>query len=170
MPPEAALRLVKATGFEWPEPSNPNPMRITEERIPSDAPLYVIGTLAERQQIPDKPTSFIARFLHKWANSEADWEGYSFLAAFRFASQVGRRWLARDLQRKIGGWSPPNVDRHQVLVWKGDQHRPFIISGLAERETLGALSRRAWVYVLAGGAVMAGTLLVTIWKLTDVMR
>jgi len=62
------------------------------------------------------------------------------------------------------------VDPHQVLVWKGDQGRPFIIAGLLEQEALGALSRRAWLYILSGGGLMAGTLLVSIWKLTDVIR
>jgi hypothetical protein len=169
-PPEAALKLAAAAGFQWPEPSSRNPMRITEERIPSEAPLYVMGTLAERREIPDKPTAFLPRLLHRWASSEADWEGQSFLGAFRFASQVGRRWLARDLQPVIPRWSPPNVDRHRVLVWKGNQRRPFIIAGLVERDALSALSRRAWMYILGGGGLMAGMLLVTIWKLTDVMR
>jgi len=168
--PEAALTLVKAAGFEWPARTSSNPIRVTEERIPSDAPLYVMGTLAERREIPDKPTSFVPRLLERWANAETDWAGHSFFAAFSFASQVGRRWLARDLQRSIPRWSPPNVDRHQVLVWKGTQRRPFIIAGLVEREALSALSRRAWMYILGGGGLMAGTLLVTIWKLTDVMR
>ena len=68
-PPEAALRLVAATGLQWPEPSSRNPMKITEERIPSDAPLYVMGTLAERREMPDKPTAFLPRFVDRWANS-----------------------------------------------------------------------------------------------------
>jgi hypothetical protein len=168
--PEGAVKLAAAAGFAWPERSSSNPIRVTEERIPSDAPLYVIGTLAERREIPDKPTAFLPRLLHRWANSKADWNGQSFPAAFRFASQVGRRWLARDLQPVIPRWSPPHVDLHQVLVWKGTHQRPFIISGLIEREALGALSRQAWLYILGGGALMAGTLLVSIWKLTDVMR
>ena len=169
-PPEAALNLVKATGLEWPEPSSRSPMRITEQRILSDAPLYVMGTLAERRQIPDEASSFIPRLLEKWATAKADWGGYSFLSAFRFASQVGRRTLARDLHKSIPRWSPPNIDLHQVLVWKGNQGRPFIIAGVLEREALSALSRRAWMFILGGGGLMAGTLLVVIWKLTDVMR
>jgi hypothetical protein len=169
-PPEAALPLVAATGLKWPEPSSSYPMRITEERIPSDAPLYVIGSLAERREIPDTPMSFIPRLFHRWANAQADWDAHSFPAAFQFASQVGRRWLARDLQPVVPRWSPPNVDRHQVLVWKGSQRRPFIIAGVLEPDALRALSRKAWMYILGGGGLMAGTLLVAIWKLTGVIR
>jgi hypothetical protein len=169
-PPETALQLVAATGLKWPDPSSRSPMRITEERILADAPLYVMGTLAERRQIPDKPTSFWTRLIEKWANVSPRLENQSFGAAFQFASDGGRRWLARDLQTMVPRWAPPHMDPHAVLVWKGDQRRPFIISGLSERESLGALSRRAWLYILGGGALMAGTVLVSIWKLTDVIR
>jgi hypothetical protein len=169
-PPETARRLVAATGLEWPEPSSRAPMKITEQRILSDAPLYVMGTLAERRQIPEKPTSFWTRLLEKWASVAPRLDDQSFGTAFRFASDGARRWLARDLQTMVPRWSPPHVDQHRVLVWKGDQRRPFIISGLPEREALSALSRRAWLYILGGGALMAGTVLVTVWKLTDVMR
>ena len=169
-PPEAGLRLVAATGLQWPEPSSGYPMKITEERILSGAPLYVMGTLAERRQIPERPTSFLTRLLHGWASTAPRLDDQSFSAAFRFASQGARRWLARDLQPLVPRWSPPEVDPHRVVVWKGDRRRPFIIAGLVEREALGALSRRAWLYILGGGGLMAGTLLVTVWKLTDVIR
>ncbi len=169
-PPDAGLTLVAATGLQWPDRSSDYPMKITEERILAEAPLYIMGTLAERRQIPDTPTSFVTRLLGRWADTAPRLADQSFSAAFQFASQGGRRWLARDLQHVIPRWTPPAVDPHQVVVWKGDQRRPFIISGLAERDALGALSRRAWLYVLGGGGLMAGTLLIGIWKLTDVIR
>jgi hypothetical protein len=169
-PPEAALRLVAATGVEWPKPSSGYPMKVTEERILAGEPLYVLGTLAERRQVPDQPRSFLPRLLGRWADVAPRLDDQSFGAAFRFASQGARRWLARDLQPVIQRWSPPAIDPHQVLVWKGDQGRPFIISGLLEREAMTALSRRAWAYILGGGAVMAGTIFAGVSKLTDVMR
>src|SRR5262245_17801591 len=66
-PPEPGLRLVAATGLQWPKPSSRNPMKITEERIEAGRPLYVMGTFAERRQIPDKPKSFMTRLLSGWA-------------------------------------------------------------------------------------------------------
>jgi len=130
----------------------------------------VMGTLSERRQIPDTPTSFLPRLLKGWANTAPRLDDQSFGAAFRFASQGARRWLARDLSTLVPKWTPPSVDPHQVVVWKGDQGRPFIIAGVVEKEALSALSRRAWMYILSGGALMAGTILVAIWKLTDVIR
>ena len=169
-PPEAALRLVTAAGVRWPESSSRNPIKITEERIESGGPLYVMGTLAERRQIPERPPTFVSRLLTGWADSSPRLEAPSFLAAFRFASKGVRRWLARDLSAMVPRWSPPNVDQHQVLVWKGDRRRPLIIAGMVEREALRALSRRAWLYILGGAGLMAGTLLVAVWKLTDMIR
>lgn len=169
-PPEAGLRLVAATGIPWPDRSSSHPMRITEERIAADGPLYVMGTLAERRQIPDTPKAPWTRFLNRWADTSPRLDDQSFIAALRFAAQGGRRWFARELQPTAPRWTPPNVDQHQVLVWKGDQRRPFIIAGLLERDALKALSRRAWLYILGGGGFMAGTLLVAVWKLTDTIR
>jgi hypothetical protein len=169
-PPEPGLRLVATTGLKWPDRSSGHPMKITEERIEAGGPLYVMGTLAERREIPDRPKALLPRLLTGWADTSPRLDDQSFGAAFRFASQGARRWLARDLQTMVPRWSPPNIDPHQVLVWKGDQRRPFIIAGMLERETLRALSRRAWLYILAGAGLMAGTLLVTVWKLTDVIR
>jgi hypothetical protein len=93
-PPEAGLRLVAATGLQWPEPSSGYPMKITEERILAGAPLYVMGTLAERRQIPERPTTLLSRVLHGWASTAPRLEDQSFSAAFQFASQGARRWLA----------------------------------------------------------------------------
>ena len=169
-PPEAALRLVAGTGLQWPEPSSGYPMRITEERILSEAPLYVMGTLAERRQIPDRPTALLPRLLHRWLDTTPRLDGQSFGAAFRFASQGAKRFLARDLQAVVPRWTPPDVDPHRVVVWKGDQGRAFIIAGVVERDAIRALSRRAWLSILGGGALMAGTLLVAVWKLTGVIR
>jgi hypothetical protein len=166
-PPDTVLKLVTAAGLNWPEPSSRHPIRVTEERIPSEQPMYLMGTVAERRQIPERPPSFLPRILKQWADTAPQLEDQSFLATFRFASQHGRRWLARDLRPAVPDWLPPNVDAHQVLVWKGDQRRPFIIAGLLERDALRALSRKAWAYILGGAAVMAVTLFVAVSKLTE---
>ena len=169
-PPEAGQRLVAATGLPWPEPSSAYPMRITEQRILAEAPLYVMGTLAERRQIPDRPTGLLPRLLNRWLDTAPRLDGQSFGAAFRFVSQGAKRVLARDLQTLVPRWTPPAVDAHRVVVWKGTQRRPFIIAGVDEREATRALARRAWLCILGGGALMAGTLLVGVWKLTGVIR
>jgi hypothetical protein len=169
-PPDAVLRLVTAAGLEWPPPSSRHPIRVMEERIPSEQPLYLMGTVAERRQIPERPPSRLPRLLKRWADTAPRLDDQSFLAAFRFASQHGRRWLGREFRPAVPDWTPPSIDAHQVLVWKGDQRRPFIIAGLTERDALRALSRKALAYIFGGAAVMAVTIFVAISKLTDTMR
>lgn len=170
MPPAGGLTLVAALGLEWPERSSRSPMTITEKRIPSGAPVYVIGTLAERRQIPARPTPWLARVLGRWASTSPRLDGQSWPDAFRFVAQGGKRWVARDLQTLVPEWSPPDMAGERVLVWKGDRGRPFVIAASGEDAARRALLRRMLLFIAAGAALMTGTLLVTFWKLTGVMR
>ena len=63
-------------------------MKITEERILSGGPLYVMGTLAERRQIPEKANPFLPRLLGGWAAASPRLDDQSFAAAFRFARRA----------------------------------------------------------------------------------
>jgi hypothetical protein len=145
-------------------------MKISEERIEQGGPLYVMGTLTERRQIPASPPRFLPALLERWARTSPHLENQSFAAALRFAGQGARRWLARDLQTISPAWLPPNLSDHQVLVWEGQEGRPFIISGLVERDALTALSRRSRLAILAGAALMIGTVWVGLLKLTHTIR
>jgi len=151
----------------------PLPDEVTEERIEQDGPLYVMGTLAERRQIPAASKGYFAALLDRWAPPAVDepTRGFvSFSATFDYARKIGLRWFAKDFRPMSPVWSPPEVDQHQVLVWKGDQRRPFIISGVLERQALTALSRRAWLYLLGGAGVMAWMLWEFLEKLAGNMH
>ena len=169
-PPDAGLRMVSAIGLHWPEPSSRYPMKIIELRIECDGPLYVMGTLAERRQIPAAPPGLFPALLERWRAATPALADKSFGSAFSYVGQGAKRWLAKDLSALSPAWSPPAVDPHQVLLWKGDRGRAFIIAGLLEPEALTALSRRAWLSLLGGAGLMAGTLLVAVLKLLDVIR
>jgi hypothetical protein len=172
-PPDGVLRLMAALGLQWPSRWDRHPMKITEERLEQGGPLYVMGTLAERRQIPESSKGAIARLLDRWAPADpaSAEEGTPSLAStFDYARKLGLRWFAKDLRPLCPVWSPPEVNQHQVLVWKGDQRRPFIVSGVLERQALRALSRRAWLYLLAGAGVMAWTLWEFLEKLTGNMH
>ena len=80
------------------------------------------------------------------------------------------RSILKDLRPLAAASSPPVLDPHQVLVWKGMQRRPFIVSGVLERQALTALSTRAWLYLLSGAGVMAWMLWEFLEKLTGNMR
>jgi hypothetical protein len=175
-PPDGVLRLVAALGLQWPSRASRYPIKVTEERLDQGGPLYVMGTLAERRQIAAEPAGWFVTLLDKWAPPSPDAPRQetiaSFSATFDAARKVGLRWFAKDFRpmRPFYAWSPPEVGPHQVLVWKGDQRRPFIISGLLERQALAALSRRAWLYLLGGGGVMAWMLWEFLEKLAGNMH
>jgi hypothetical protein len=142
---------------------------VTEERIEQEGPLYVMGTLAERCQIPAAQKSYFAALLDRWAPASADVPPAaldSFSATFAYGRKVGIRWFAKDFRPLCPIWSPPEMDPHEVLVWKGDQRRPFVISGVLEPQTLSALSRRAWLSLLGGAGLMAWMLWEFLEKLT----
>lgn len=172
-PPEGVLRLVAALGLQWPSRWARYPMKVTEERIEQGGPLYVMGTLAERRQIPAVSKGRFATLLDRWAPPSSDLtprRADSFSATFDYARKIGLRWFAKDLRPLAPVWSPPEVDPHQVLVWKGDQRRPFVIAGVVERQAVATLSRRAWGYLLAGSGVMAWMLWEFLEKLAGNMH
>jgi hypothetical protein len=173
-PPESLLKLVAAMGLQWPSRWSRYPMKVTEERIEQSGPLYVMGTLAERRQIPPMAKGLFAALLDKWASPELGDEAAAartFSGTFDYARKIGLRWCARQI-RPAGmvRSPPPDVDQHQVLVWKGEQRRPFIISGVLEPQALRALSRRAWGYLLGGAGLMAWMLWTFLEKLAGNMH
>jgi len=171
--PAEVKRLVEALGRQWPSRWSRRPITVTEERIEQGGPMYVMGTLAERRQIPSTKTTFFSALLDKWAppTIEASPEAVaSYSGTFTYARRIGLRWFAKDLRPLAPVWSPPQMNAHDVLVWKGDQGRPFIISGVLEKQALSALSRRAWVYLFGGAGLMAFMLWQFLEKLTGAMR
>jgi hypothetical protein len=171
--PDHVKRLVEALGRQWPSRWSRSPIKVTEERIEQGGPLYVIGTLAERRQIPSARKGFFAALLDKWAppsGAAPPPTADSLASTFAYARKVGLGWFARDLRPLCPVWSPPQMAPHEVLVWKGDQRRPFIVSGVLESQAVSALSRRAWLYLFGGAALMAWMLWEFLEKLTGHIR
>ena len=156
-PPAGVAQLIAALGLQWPSRGNRFPMKVTEERIEQGGPLYVMGTLAERRQILARSKGSVRALLDRWALPPPD-RGPAAMrstsAIVDHARKVGLRWFVKQWPIPPES-SAPAVDQHQVLVWKGDQDRPFIVSGVVEREALRALSARAWVYLFGGAGLMA---------------
>jgi len=172
-PPERVKRLVEALGLQWPSRGSRHPIKVTEERIEQGGPLYVMGTLAERRQIPSAQKSYASALLDKWAPNAAiplpkSLDSYS--ETFSYARKVGLRWFGNELRPLSPVWPPPEMNPHDVLVWKGEERRPFIISGVLEPQALSALSTRAWLCLLGGAALMVFMLWELLEKLTGGMR
>jgi hypothetical protein len=164
--PDDVKQFFGKLGLEWPSKWSRSPVKITEERIEQGGPLYVMGTLAERRQIPATKQGWFTTLLDRWAPSspEAPPENVqSFSGTFSYARKVGLRWFAKDLRPLAPAWLPPEMNPHDVLVWKGDQGRPFIVSGVLEPQALRALSRRAWLFLFGG----AGLMVLMLWQFLE---
>jgi hypothetical protein len=141
--PEGGKKLLDELGRKWPLPSDANQMEITEKRLEEGGPLYVMGTLSERRRIPSPAQ-----------RSRPIIESRKSLSAI---PGLARIMLTQWMRNKMSGGNatPPDLEPHRVLVWKGDSSRPFIISNKAERATLTALTKRIWRFLLLGGGLMA---------------
>ena len=58
--PDDVKRFVAALGLEWSSRSSARPLKVVEERIEQGGPLYVLGTLAERRQIPEANSGWLS--------------------------------------------------------------------------------------------------------------
>jgi hypothetical protein len=143
---EEGNKLLAEIGRKWPLPSDANHMEITEKRLEEGGPLYVLGTLSERWRIPT-PAQHSQRIVEPKASLSA----IPGLAWIMFT-----QWARNKMSG--GNATPPELEPHRVLVWKGEQSRAFIVSDKAERATLTALTKRVWFFLLAGGGLMAYSL------------
>jgi hypothetical protein len=156
--PDPGLRLLAEVGRKWPPRSDPDHMSVTEKRLEEGGPLYVMGTLTERAQIPSSPVSKSGAAPRASSRFMQGAPGLADVPALAWALLTS--WA----RTKIDGRavSPPDVDPHRVLVWRGAQSRPFIIADRPERETLTALSERMWASLLGGAGLMVGALYVVL--------
>jgi hypothetical protein len=134
-PPDGGARLLAEAGIEWPAGRHSQAMRLVETRIEEGGPLYVLGTVCERAQIP-------ARFLRP---AQADAAPASVPAATP-AAQDSRaaRWAQRAGLPLDPNRYPPDVDPTRLLMWKGDQKRPFVIASSEQKALKSLSSKMKW--------------------------
>ncbi len=154
--PAQAQALLASVGKGWPPRSDSNHMHLTERRLEEGGPLYVMGTLAESWRVqaaagvpsggPASPTERPVPMSRPGS--------LSAVPALAWAM------LKRQVRKEVRGRasSPPALDPQRVLVWKGDQGRPFIIADRTEHDTIKSLHRRMWIFLMVGAGLMAGAL------------
>jgi hypothetical protein len=149
-PSEGAARLLAEAGTTWPDRSSVHPMRIVETRIEEGGALYVLGTLSERAQVP---ASF-SRPNQAAASSSAGAPAASGAPQTRLV-----KWAERAGEPVNANWYPPEIEPQRLLVWKGDQKRPFVI-GASEQQALQTISS-TMKWELAIGGILIGIVLLT---------
>jgi hypothetical protein len=125
----------------------------------------VIGVLSERRHVV-KPIPFQERLRRKLQPNLADGQGTGLDALKVFALAIGGVVLGI-----MGGQftvlstdptesdPPPAIDPHQLLIWRGEQDRPFIIADSPEGVVINTLTKWTKVGLIGGSVNMLGTVI-----------
>ena len=136
---------------------------ITEEKVDVGKTLYVIGVLSERHRVT-RPKDFRERFQDRLqprgeggSMSNAD-AAKVFVQAILMVvvGLASGRFLSR-LHETTPLDLPPDIDAHEVMIWRGEQDRPFIIADTAEGVVITTLNTWTMLGLLGGAGVMVGT-------------
>ncbi len=168
--PARGAALLEELGFSW---NGDREFLLTEECLPTNQTLYVLGTLDQRRNLP-KPgeESPLDRARRLWRSGE--WrralvsmvpaQGRFIVAVLigflDIVTQVGRGGQ-RVQQRQ--SFEAPALDAAARLVWKGNKGQPFLLSNQPERAALGAWQKRS-KYLWWGGV---GVWCLTVYQLFD---
>jgi hypothetical protein len=164
--PAQGLALLDELGFPW---TRNKPTLVVEQCLEANGKLYVLGTLDERGRVT---TAEQLRGLDRWMHLLRSGEWRRALVAavpapVRMVVAVVIGYFDMMLKLGRGGErpkhtaaqsEPPLMDPAALLVWKGRNDRPFVVSNLPETAALAGLRRRSlWTFV-AGGVVLCFTL------------
>ena len=163
--PTPGLLLLDQLGFHW---SGARQIRVTEESFGVNQTLYVLGTLDERRNLPGlSEAGLLDRVLQSIRSGQ--WHRAVVGAVptpLRIVVAVAIGYL--DMLVKIGHGNdrrardivtkPPALPAHSLVVWKGRNGRPFLVSNQPESTALANLRRRSLWTFGAGGAVLCFTL------------
>lgn len=164
--PAPGAALLDELGFAW---TGGRQIRVTESCLEANQTLYVLGTLDERRNLP---TASEATLLERALLSvrTGQWRRALVGAVPEPARIVVAVLVAYlDMLTQIGKGGergggehdlapPPDIAPAALLVWKGRQGRPFLVSNQPERDALSALRRRSWLSFGIGAGVLCFTL------------
>lgn len=164
--PAPGAALLDELGFPW---NDGRQFRVSESCLEADQTLYVLGTLDERRNLP---TASEANLLERgllmvktgqWRRAlvGAVPEPARIVVAVLIGYLDMLTQIGKGGERSGGEHDlalPPAIAPAALLVWKGRQGRPFLISNQPERDALAALRRRSWLLFGVGAAVLCFTL------------
>ncbi len=142
---------------------------VREEKIETGQALYVIGVLSERRHVA-KTQPFWERVqsrVRPKPRSNLGTDGPGALEAAKifllaivmvvFGLASGNYLTLPDDANKTA--EPPEIDPQQVLIWRGEQDRPFIIADTPEGIVMRTLTQWTKLALLGGAGTMVGTLI-----------
>ncbi len=163
--PAPGIVLLDELGFPW---SGQQHIMVSEQCLEANAPLYVLGTLDERRNIPESAQVGRLECLIQSMRT-GEWRRtvvaavpkpgrmvvavlIGFLDTFCKLGRGGERVKTADTSE------PPAIAPAALLVWKGRAGRPFLVSNQPESAALASLRRRARIFCGIGAAGLCYTL------------
>ena len=162
--PARGLALLNELGFPW---NGSRDIMVTEECLEADATLYVLGTLGERRHVPGPGEMGLPERLSRLLRT-GEWKR-RVVAAMPGPGKIVAAVLIGYLEMmfKIGTGtggarsehaddsSPPSIEPAALLVWKGREGRPFLVSNQPESAALASLRRRSLWTCGLGAALLS---------------
>lgn len=164
--PAQGLALLDEMGFPW---TGSKRIRVIEQCLEANGSLYVLGTLDERRHVSAfMQLQGVDRLRYLLRSGE--WRRTlvaAVPASVRTVLAVVVAYI--DMMTSIGRGGerpsqgaaqgePPPMAPAALLVWKGRNGRPFVVSNCPQTAALAGLRRRSLVTFVFGGAILCFTL------------
>lgn len=164
--PAPGAALLDELGFPW---NDGRQIRVSESCLEANQTLYVLGTLDERRNLPTASeatrmerglllvkTGQWRRALVGAVPEPARIVVAVLIGYLDILTQIGKGGERSGGEHDLA--LPPAIAPAALLVWRGRQGRPFLVSNQPERDALAALRRRSWLLFGVGAAVLCFTL------------
>lgn len=160
--PEPGLALLREIGFGWGAGQR---LRVVETGVEVGAPLFVLGTLGPRSELPPPgatPGLFarVSRLVHTGQWRRALVGALPRPLRLSVATLIGLvdmiTGVGRGGERFVhaAASDPPALAPAQRLLWKGGAGLPFVVSDQSPGAAVDALRRRSWVKIAIAAALV----------------
>jgi hypothetical protein len=158
--PPAGDRLLRSMGFGW---GGNQRLRVRESRLEAGASMYVLGTLDESRRVVDGDGGLLGRAAR--AVRTGEWKGalvrrlpgpLGMIVAVFFGYLDMLTGIGRGGERvhRAEASPPPTLAPTAVVVWRGRDGHPFLVSNRPESLALAHLRKRSLLRLLFGIGVL----------------
>ena len=163
--PARGMALLDELGFAWNGTRN---ISVTEQYLEANAPLYVLGTLDQRSDLPQPGQESGLERLEQMLRT-GEWRRalvratpgvarYSVAVLIGYLDMMIKMGRGGERVKTADGSEPPVLAPAAPIIWKGRGGRPFLVSNQPEQAALAAWNRRSQVLCGVGLAVWCFTL------------
>jgi hypothetical protein len=140
-------------------------LTVTEHKVEIGKTLYVIGVLSERHRV-FRPKPFRERVHDRFqpdyartSHSAVETLKMLLLASAMVVGGLATGQVIMRFDKTSPLDSPPEMDPQQVVIWRGEKDRPFIIADSPEGIVVNTLTQWTKLGLFGGAGVMVGTVI-----------